>query len=120
MVKVTFKPWEEVIIHEATHYSLDDIIKMSSMGVQPGGLAMPLQWAEGAVFRATPMPPTDEVIKESLQGKIHLISVVWAHMPEYKNVIPIKEISAKIPIVNVSAVAVLCDVVKALKKQAEK
>lgn len=39
MVKVTFKPWEEVIIHEATHHSLDDIVTLSSMGVQPGGLA---------------------------------------------------------------------------------
>lgn len=119
MVKVTFKPWEEVIIHEATHHSLDDIVTLSSMGVQPGGLAGPLQWAEGVVFRTTPMPPTDDVVKESLQGKIHLIYVAWAHMPKYKNVIPIKEISAKIPIVNVSAVAALCDVVKALKRQAE-
>lgn len=120
MVKVTFKPWEEVIIHEATHHSLDNIVTLSSMGVQPGGLAMPLQWAEGVVFRTTPMPPTDEVVKESLQGKVHLISVLWAFMPEYKDVIPIKEISAKIPVVNVSAVAALCDVVIALKKQAEK
>jgi len=120
VVKVTFKPWEEVIIHEATHYSLDDMVTLSSMGVQAGELGTPLQWAEGVVFRSIPMPPTDDVVKESLQGKVHLISVSWAHMPEYKNVILIKEISAKIPIVNVSAVAALCDVVKALKRQAKK
>ena len=119
MVKVTFKPWEEVIIHEAIHYSLDDMVMLSSMGMQAGELAAPLQWAEGVVFRSLPMPPTDDVVKESLQGKVHLISVVWADMPEYKNVILIKEISAKIPIVNASAVASLCDVVKALKRQAE-
>lgn len=117
MVKVTFKPWEEVIIHESIHYSLEDLIKLQSLGVQPGGLAPALQWAEGVVFRAAGMPPTDETIKEQLQGKIHWSSVAWAFMPEYKNVIMIKDISAKIPIINVSNTAILCDIAKALKNQ---
>jgi len=120
MVKVTFKPWEEVIIHEVIHYSLEDLIKISSLGVQPGGLTAPLRWAEGVVFRSAGMPPTEDVIKENLQGKVHWSSVTWALMPEYKNVILIKDINAKIPIINVSATGILCDVVKALKRQAEK
>lgn len=120
MVKVTFKPWDEVIIHEVIRYSLEDLIKISSLGVQPGGLTAPLQWAEGVVFRAAGMPPTEDVVRENLQGKIHWSSVTWALMPEYKNVIPIEDINAKIPIINVSTTGILCDVAKALKKQAEK
>ena len=120
MVKVTFKPWEEVVIHEAIHYSLEDLIKLRSIGVQPSALAAPLQWADGVVFRAVGMPPTDEVVRENLQGKVHWSSVEWALMPEYKNVILISEINAKIPIINVSATAILCDVVKALKERANK
>jgi len=118
-VKVTFKPWDEVVIHEVIHYSLEDLLKISSLGVQPGGLAAPLQWAEGVVFRGAGMPPTEDVIRENLQGKVHWSSVVWAIMPEYKNVILIKDINAKIPIINVSATSVLSDVAKALKRQAE-
>ena len=38
-------------------------------------------------------------------------------MPEYKNVIMIKDINAKIPIINVSANTILCEITKALKKQ---
>ena len=39
MVKVTFNPWEEVIIHESIYYSLPDLVKLCSIGVGPGGLA---------------------------------------------------------------------------------
>jgi len=117
MVKVTFKPWEEVIIHESIHYSLEDLIKLQSLGVQPGGLARPLKWADGVVFRFATMPPMDEAIKEQLQGKIHWSSVEWALMPQHENVIMIKDINAKIPIINVSANTILCEIAKALKKQ---
>jgi len=82
MVKVTFKLWDEVIIHEEIAYSLEDLVKLSSMGIQPGGLAKPLRWAEGVVFRPGGMPPTDEVVTEQLQGRIHWSSVSWALMPE--------------------------------------
>jgi hypothetical protein len=118
MVKVTFRPWEEVIIHEEIVYSLEDLIKLNSIGVQPGGLAQPLRWAEGVIFRFTGMPPTDEVVREQLQGKIHWSAVEWALMPEYKNVILIQEINAKIPVINVSTTTNLCEIAKALKEKA--
>lgn len=120
MVRVTFKPWEEVIIHESIYYSLADLLKLCSLGLQPGGLAPPLRWAEGIVFRFSNMPPTDEVIREQLDGKIHWNIVEWALMPEYKDVIPIEDINAKIPIVNVSATTILREVAKVLKKKFEK
>ncbi len=63
------------------------------------------------------MPPTDEGIKEQLLGKIHWNSLSWALMPKYTSFIPLKDINAKIPIVDVSANAVLCTVAKALKEQ---
>jgi hypothetical protein len=118
MVKVTLKPWEEVIIHESIQLSYEDLTKRSSLGVQPGGLAPPLRWCEGILFASEGMPPTDEIVREQLQGKIHWSSVAWALMPEYKNVIPIQDINAKIPIINVSETKILCEVAKALKATA--
>ncbi len=119
-MKITFKPWEEVIIHESIHYSLEDLIKNQSLGVQPGGLAPPLRWAEGVVFNSQGMPPTREVVREQLEGKIHWNLVSWASMPQYKNVIPIRDINAKIPVINVTANFVLCEMAKELKKQIQK
>ena len=107
---------EEVIIHENIQHSLEDFVTMCSVGVQPGGLARPLMWAEGIVFRSAPMPPTDSVAKEMLENKVHWSSVEWAIMPEYKQVIMITEINARIPIINVSTTAILCDVAKTLKE----
>ena len=120
MVKVTFKPWEEVIIHESIYYSLEDLVRLCSIGARPGGLTAPLRWAEGVVFRASGLPPTEDVIEEMLKGKIHWNVVEWALMPEYKDIIPISEINARIPIINVGATKALSEVAKVLKKQVPK
>lgn len=117
LAKITFKPWEEIVIHESIYYSLPDLIKLCSIGMQPGGLAKPLRWAEGVAFRFLSMPSTDEVGRELLQGKVHWNAVEWALMPKYEGVIQIKEINAKIPVIDVSATDILCEVAKALKKQ---
>jgi len=119
LVKVTFKPSEELIIHESIHHSLPDLMKLCCVGVQPGGLARPLSWAEGVVFRFSRMTPTDEIVRELLQGKVHWDVVEWALMPQYKQVIPIEEINAKIPVINVSTTAILCEVAEALKEQTQ-
>jgi len=114
-MKVTFKPWEEVIIHDNIHRSFDDFIKLCSIGVQPGGLAAPLHWAEGIVLRPSPMPPTESATKEMLEGKIHWLAVEWSEMPKYQPIIMIGDINAKIPVVNASDTAIICDVAKVLK-----
>ncbi len=118
MVKVTFRPWEEVVVDEDIFYSFDDLVKLSSLGVQPGGLARPLSWAQGVLFKHQSMPPTDEIVREQLEGKVHWNSVEWALMPKYKNVILIQDINAKIPVIDVSANVILSDVAIALKKKA--
>jgi hypothetical protein len=117
MVKVTFRPWEEVVIHEDIFYSFDDLVKLSSLGVQPGGLARPLKWAQGVLFRHQGMPPTDDIVKEQLEGKVHWNSVEWALMPRYEKVIMIHDINAKIPVIDASANKILSDVAIALKKK---
>jgi len=118
LVKVTFTPSEELIIHESIQHSLSDLIKLCSVGVPPGGLAGPLSWAEGVVFRFSRMAPTDQIVRELLQGKVHWNVVEWALMPQYKHVILIEEINAKIPVINVCTTTILCEVAKALKEQA--
>ena len=118
MVRVTFTPSEELVIHESIQHSLSDLIKLCSVGVHPGGLAGPLSWAEGVVFRFSRMAPTDQIVRELLHGKVHWNVVEWALMPQYKHVIPIEEINAKIPVINACTTTILCEAAKALKEQA--
>lgn len=68
-------------------------------------------------FNSQSMPLTREVVKEQLVGKVHLSLMSLASMSQYKNVIPIKDINVKIPVINVTANVVLCEVAKELEKR---
>jgi len=115
-VKVTFRLWNEVVVHETINYTLPDMIKLCSLGVQPGGLANPINWAEGVVFRFSAMPMNEAITKELLQGIVHWNSVEWAPMPQYQNVIQIADINAKIPVIDQSETKIICEVIRALKE----
>jgi len=117
MVKVAYAPWEEIVIHEATKYSPDNLVKLQTLGIQAGALGHHLLWAEGVAFVQAPMPPTDDVIKEQLQGRIHWSGVGFAIMPEFKEVIVIKE--GRVPVVSVSNNPILRTVATWLKEHAE-
>jgi len=117
MVEVVYEPWQKVVIHESIQYPLDDLVKMRSLGVPAGGLGQHLLWAEGIAFFQSAMPPTDDVIKEQLQGKVHWSAVEWALMPEHQNVVVIKETNVRIPIINVSTNPVMRTVAKWLRSQ---
>jgi hypothetical protein len=60
-------------------------------------------YSGGIVFSCSTMLETKNVIKEKLEGVAHWSSVEWALMPEFEEVITIKETNAKVPIINVSA-----------------
>ena len=120
MVKITFQPMEEIIIHDSTQHTKDELIRLQSMGVPSGGLTLPLNWAEGVVFIHGYLPVTEEVVRENLKGKFHWGFVLWALMPKYQEVIRIKQTNVKIPINNVSANKNLSEVAKSLKKKAKK
>ena len=119
MVKVVYQPWEKIVIHEIVKYALDALVKLQSLGVEPGGLGEPLLWAEGIVFSSSTMLETKDVIKEKLEGVAHWSSVEWALMPEFKEVIIIKETNVKVPILNVSAHPIYKTVSKWLKAHKE-
>ena len=118
MVKVTFQTWNEVIIHETIQDTNEIMIRSQCIGVPAEGLARPLNWAEGVLFRHINMPPTEDVIREQLKGKVHWNSVHFALMPVYKDVILIPDLKVRIPINNVSNNAILSKVARELRKLA--
>lgn len=119
MVEVVYQPWKKIVIHEIVKYALDDLVKLQSLGVEPGGLADPLLWVRGIVFSSSTMFETKDVVKEKLEGVVHWSSVEWAVMPAFKEVIIIKETNVKVPIINVSAHPIYKTVSKWLKERKE-
>jgi hypothetical protein len=115
MVKVTFRHWEEVVIHEDIEYDLDDLIKNRIIGLREGSITIPLVWAEGVVISRNVLPPTDDVIREQLKGIVHFSAVEWALMPKYRSTLKSEGIT--IPIIDASETETLREVAKELRKK---
>jgi hypothetical protein len=122
LVKVTFKPMEEVIIHDSVRYQLEDLVKLITINVNPGARTAPLTWARGVAFTyILLLPDTSEAVAEDLlEGKTHWFNVQWTLMPEYKKEIEVEDTKVTIPIADYSANSLFCDVADALKQQAGK
>lgn len=83
MVKITFSPATELVVHEAVEMSKDDLLLER---ITPAG-NMPLYWCNGIVFSFSSLPMTDDIVKEYLKGRIHWLEVHFARMERYIPVI---------------------------------
>jgi hypothetical protein len=102
MVKITYQPWEEIVIHEAVEYPLAAFLQMQSFGVPPGSLGRSLMWANGVAFTFAAMPASDDVVADQLKGKMHWASLAYAMMPTYESAVFLQEMNVRIPVVDVS------------------
>ncbi len=83
MVKITFSPVLELVIHEAVEMTRDDLLLER---VTPAG-NLPLYWCGGIIFSFSSVPMTDDIVKEYLKGRIHWLEVHFARMDKYVPVI---------------------------------
>lgn len=118
MVKITYQPWEEIVIHEAVEYSLAALLEMQSFGVPPGSLGRSLMWANGVAFTYGAMPASEDAVAEQLKGRMHWASVVFATMPNYESAVLIQEMNIRIPITDVSGNPTLYAVARWLRERA--
>ena len=119
MVKITYEAWKEIVIHEIMKYSFEELVKTHIVGIPPGSTAAPLTWARGVVFSRKHMSPTEDVMREELQGKIHYSNISYALMPKYCEVYMDRQTNVTIPIVNVSETKILCDLAEWLTERRE-
>ena len=50
MVEFEHKPWKKVIVNEVVKFPLQHFLSTHSLGVQQGGVGVPLAWVSGLVF----------------------------------------------------------------------
>ncbi len=87
MVKFTYQPWKEIVIHEIIEWKPDDLFALIAREMLESGVVGVIpstNWAEGIVFDISQFTETDEVVRERLNGTVHYSSVEFARMPEYK------------------------------------
>jgi hypothetical protein len=117
LVKVSFKAYEELVIHEHQRFALEDMIRLRCTGMQVGSIAPSFQWAEGVVLWRETFPQNETITKETLEGRVHWLWVGHSPMPEYKPSLVYKETSVIIPVIDLSDNPVYTAAAKWLNEQ---
>ncbi|HME19704.1 MAG TPA: hypothetical protein VKF15_08225 [Nitrososphaerales archaeon] len=91
MVKVSYEPYTDLVVHEIveqdTQVFFEDMVRQALSN--PAHVEPTINWAEGVAFVVAPMPPTEDIVKENLGGKIHYASVMFTRTP-YQSQVPVK------------------------------
>lgn len=87
MVKITYSPPQELIVHEAVEVARDDLLRER---VTPAG-TMPLYWCDGILFSFSSLPLTDDIVKDYLKGRIHWLEVHFSKEAEYAPILALNE-----------------------------
>lgn len=91
MVKVTFSPYREIVVHEIMEQDstalFEDMVRQALSS--PVHAEPTINWVDGVAFVVAPMPPTEDVVKENLDGRVHFASVMFARIP-YQAQVPVK------------------------------
>ena len=87
MVKITFEPATELLVHEIVYMPPEDLLRER---VTPAG-TIPLCWCDGMLFSFSSLPMSDDVLKDYLNGKIHWLEVHYTTMPKYTPIMTLNE-----------------------------
>lgn len=115
MVKITFSPIEELVVHEAIEVDREDLLRER---VTPAG-TMPLYWCNGILFSFSSLPMTDDVVKDYLKGRVHWLEIHFSTNDKYVPVLSLNDEEYKatmsIRIIDTSKSLLHSEVVKWLK-----
>ena len=118
MVKITYRPFREIVIMDYTQYPKPEYLGLTLTASLQSGQSAALFWADGVVFLPMPLPiETETIAKEYLDGRIIWPSVIFAIMPSYQQVVKVGAL--EIPVIDVSPNSILRRVAKWLKARSK-
>ncbi len=117
MVKITYAPIQELVVHEAVKVQVDDLLRER---VTPAG-TMPLYWCNGILFSFSSVPMSKRVIDDYMNGVIHWMEVHFCEMKDYSPVMDLNDehynsSTLKIRVIDTSKSALHTEFAKWLKK----
>lgn len=91
MVRVAYSPYREIVVHEVieqeSHVLFEDMVRQALSS--PAHAEPSINWVDGIAFVVAAMPPTEDVVKENLEGRVHYASVMFTKIP-YQAQVPVK------------------------------
>lgn len=115
MVKFTYKPFEEIIIHEIDKIEKQKLIERTAINLKPGETGT-LYWANKILFSYRSMPETAEVIADQLKNIIHWQYVQFSFCENYESPIEVKT-GTFINVIHVSNSKILNEFTKWINEQ---
>jgi hypothetical protein len=117
MVKISFSPIKELVVHEVVKVNYDDMLRGR---ITPAG-NMPLYWCDGILFSFNSMPMTRDLVREYMQGTIHWMEVHYCKLDKYQEILDLNDESYKalmhIRVLDTSKSALHSEFIKWLKSQ---
>ena len=92
MVKITYQPWNEVVIHQAVKHEPNELFELVIRhALTAGVVGVPpvVTWAEGVVFLISPFSESEKEAEDKIKGILHLAEVNFALVPEYRSKVQI-------------------------------
>ena len=120
MVKITFSPTKEIVIHEINEKKPDEFYTLMIKQAQAQGavgITPSVHWAHGVAFTFGFFPETPDIVKDKLDGKIHYGTIVFAPVPEYRAdaIVRIQGTEYHVSLQNAESNPILSDVAKFLQ-----
>lgn len=109
--KVTYQPYNEVVIKEIVRHSLDEFIQeyINTQGR--------IIWCNGVIFIMTGFPLTPDIVKAQIEGKVMWNQLEFAYMPKYTPSLEARPSGARHAVLNGSKNPIFPLVTKWLKEQ---
>jgi hypothetical protein len=117
MVKITYAPIKEIVVHEVVSVGYEDLLRSR---ITPAG-NMPLYWCDGILFSFNSMPMSKELVRDYLDGTIHWMEVHYCPMKGYEEVLSLNDEQYKatmhIRVLDTSKSALHAEFIKWLKSK---
>ena len=117
-MEIRFEPWKELVIHEVLEREWNDWADAIINNLKAGGGGIPtLSWADGIVFQAVPLPPTEKVVEEQIKGILHYSNATFALKSNYEK--SVRKEQWTINLQDVSHNSIFAKLALELKKQSK-
>jgi hypothetical protein len=80
--RILYEPAEEIVVHQVLEYDNKSFFEevMRQNLAQQVSVIPTVNWIDGIAFSVWRFPETDDVIRDALDGKLHLISVSFTRL----------------------------------------
>ena len=101
MVKVIYTPNSEIVVHEVIEEESSSFFEeiVRQMLASPVHVQPTVNWIDGIAFVVSPLPATEDIVRDNLAGKVHFAAVMFTrtgYLPQVSVKLASQEFSVRL------------------------